>query len=121
MRETCHRCGEELPAGTGESPFCPHCGTPQLTLSIENQSVETGGEPPQRPDGSPSTGTLPPPMPRRIDWRLALRCALAVAAVGSVLKLASLKLDALSPASFLWMISGSLIAVGLYQRRRPAA
>jgi hypothetical protein len=121
MRETCHRCGEELPAGSGESPFCPHCGTPQLTLSIENQSVETGGEPPPAPDGTPSTGTLPPPLPQQVDWQMAIRCAAAVAGIGAVLKLASLQLDVLSPVSFVWMMFASLITLGFYHKQRPAA
>jgi hypothetical protein len=121
MRETCHRCGEDLPAGSGESPFCPHCGTPQLTLSIENQSVETGGDPPPGPDGLPSTGATPPPLPQQVDWKMAIRCAVAVAGIGSVLKLAALAWDVLSPVSFVWMVSAPLITLGLYQKRRPAA
>ena len=40
MREVCHRCGGEVPAGSGESPFCPHCGAPQLYLSVDYQSGE---------------------------------------------------------------------------------
>lgn len=121
MREMCHRCGEDLPEGSRETPFCPHCGTPQLTLSLENQSVETGGEPGPGPDGTPSTGKLPPPLPQQVDWPTAIRCAVAVAAIGSVLKLASLRLDVLAPVSFVWMVSVPLITLGLYQKRRPAA
>ena len=79
MHEFCHRCGGELPAGSGESPFCPHCGTPQLFLALENQSVETGGEP---ADGTASTGTLPPPRPQQVDWKTAIRSAALVAGIG---------------------------------------
>jgi hypothetical protein len=121
MRETCHRCGEELPAGGGETPFCPHCGTPQLTLSLERQSPETGGEEAVILDDSSSTGALPPPLPQQIDWRLAIQCAIVVSAIGSLLRLASLRVEALSPLSFLWMMLGSLLTLLLYQRRRPAA
>jgi hypothetical protein len=121
MRETCHRCGEELPAGSGESPFCPHCGTPQLTLSLENQSVETGGDPAPAADGTPSTGKLPPPLPQQVDWQVAIQCAVVVAAVGSVLALGSVRFDMLSAVSFVWMLSAAMVAMALYQRQRPAA
>jgi hypothetical protein len=32
-----------------------------------------------------------------------------------------MKVDVLSPVSFLWIMSASLITLGLYQKRRPAA
>jgi hypothetical protein len=110
-----------LPTGSGESPFCPHCGTPQLTLSLENQSVETGGDPAPAADGTPSTGTLPPPVPQQVEWQVATQCAVVVAAVGSVLALGSVRFDLLSPVSFVWMMSASMVAMALYQRQRPAA
>jgi hypothetical protein len=121
MQQTCHVCGGELPAGSGESPFCPQCGTPQLRLGLENQSVETGGDPPLAADGTPSTGALPPPPPRQIDWKMAIRYAAMVAAIGSVLSVAAIRVDLLSPVSFVWIMSASLITLGLYQRRLPAA
>jgi hypothetical protein len=113
MPEFCHRCGGELPSGSGESPFCPHCGTPQLFLAMENQSVETGGEPVVGPDGKVSTGTLPPPRPEQVEWKTAIRCAALVAGIGSVLSLAALRVDVLSPVSFLWIMSASLITMAL--------
>jgi hypothetical protein len=121
MQETCHRCGAELPADSGESPFCPHCGTPQLFLAIENQSVETGGEPPIGADGKASTGALPPPLPRQVEWKTAIRCAAAVAGIAAVLSVVAMRVDALSLLSFLWIMSASLITMGFYQKRRPAA
>jgi len=121
MHVFCHKCGEELPSTSGESPFCPHCGSPQLYLSLENQSVETGGEPQTGADGKPTTGTLPPPRPRQVEWKTAIRCAVLVAAVGSALTLVSLRVDVLSPLRFLWILFASLITLGLYQRRRPTA
>jgi hypothetical protein len=121
MHETCHRCGGELPAGNDESPFCPHCGTPQLFLAMENQSVETGGEPAIGADGTPSTGKLPPPLPRQVEWKTAIRCAAAVAGVAALLSLLALRVDMLSPLSFLWIISASLITLAFYRKRRPAA
>jgi hypothetical protein len=121
MQELCHRCGGELPEASGESPFCPQCGTPQLFLALENQSVETGGEPAIGADGAPSTGRMPPPRPQQVDWKTAIRCAVLVAGVGAVLTLAAMRVDALSPFSLMWLMFASLITLGLYQKRRPAA
>jgi hypothetical protein len=121
MQKLCHRCGEELPTGSGESQFCPRCGSPQLFLALENQSVETGGEPAIGLDGAPTTGTLPPPLPMQVEWKTAIRCAALVAGIGSVLSLAAMRVDAISPLSFLWIMSASLITLGLYQKRKPAA
>jgi len=120
MIEHCHRCGGELPKGSGETPFCPHCGAPQLFLALENQSAETGGEP--AGEGAPATtGRTPPPRPQQVDWKTAIRCAVLVAGIGSVLALGALKVDLLSPVSLLWIMSASLITLGLYQKRRPSA
>jgi len=118
MQEYCHRCGGELAARSGESPFCPQCGAPQLFLALENQSVETGGEP---ADGAASTGAVPPPRPHQVEWKTAIRCAAVVAGIGSVLSLVATRVAMLSPLSFLWVMSASLITLGLYQKRRPAA
>jgi hypothetical protein len=117
MQQTCHRCGGDLAEGTGESPFCPHCGSPQLFLALENQSVETGGE----AGGAATTGVAAPPKGRQVEWKTAIRCAAAVAGVGSVLTLAGMKVDALSPVSLLWIMGASMITLGFYQKRRPAA
>jgi len=122
MQETCHRCGGDLPEGSGESPFCPHCGAPQLTLALEQQSVETGGEPVAGADGVvPMMGAAAALRPRTVDWKTAIRCAALVAGIGAALSLIAVRVDALSPVSFLWTLSASLITLGLYQRRRPAA
>jgi hypothetical protein len=117
MQETCHRCGGDLAEGRSESPFCPHCGTPQLFLALENQSAATGGE----AGGAASTGVEAPPPARQVEWKTAIRCAAAVAGVGSVLMLVALRVDVLSPLSLLWIMSASLITLGFYQKRRPAA
>lgn len=121
MEATCHRCGGSLPSGSGESPFCPHCGAPQLYLSLDYQSVETGGEPAPGLPGDPSTGNMPPPRPQQVDWQMAIRCALAVAAVAGLLTVVAIPVPMLTPASLLWVMSGSLITLALYQNRRPAA
>lgn len=115
MQEYCHRCGGEL---AGETAFCPHCGAPQLTLALELQSQEVEGE---GAHGASSTGTVPPPRPRAVDWQIAIRYAAGVAAVGAVLSLAAMKVDVLSLPSLLWLMSASMITLGLYQKRLPAA
>jgi len=113
MHEYCHRCGGELPAGDGVSPFCPHCGSPQLYLQeYEQQTSASDAE---------STGALPPPRPRQVEWKTAIRCALAVAGVSAALSLVAARVGAVSPLSWLWTISGSIIALGFYQRRKPQA
>jgi hypothetical protein len=121
MQEFCHRCGGELPERSGESPFCPHCGAPQLSLSLENQSKETGGEVAGEADAAGPTGAQPVANPRQVEWKTAIRCAAAVAGVGALLSVGAIRVDLLSPVSLLWIMCASLITLGFYQRRRPAA
>lgn len=109
MQELCHRCGAEIVPGDANS-FCPHCGAPQLVL------VEDA---PQRPANT--TGALPPPLPNPIDWETAIRCTLPVAAVAAVLSFIAIRVEMLSPFSSIWILSGSLTTLALYQRRRPLA
>ena len=114
MPEICHRCGGELPDQGGESPFCPHCGAPQLRLSLENQSTaETSA--------AGSTGAVPPPRPRQVDWKAAIRCALLVSVVAAALILGAVRVEVLSSVMLSWVFSASMIALSLYQRQRPAA
>src|SRR5271154_6226523 len=113
MHESCHRCGGALPAGDGLSPFCPHCGAPQIYLLDHEQS--------DRAADADTTGTLPPPRPRKIEWRTAIQCAALVGAIAAVLSLVAERVPVITPLSSLWTISGSIIALGLYQWRRPLA
>ncbi|MBS1820726.1 MAG: zinc ribbon domain-containing protein [Acidobacteria bacterium] len=113
MHEYCHRCGGTLVAGDGGSTFCPHCGAPQLYLpdhTVAGPSDATG-----------STGILPPPRPRKVDWKTAILCAGAVALVGALLSVISSRVPALIAINWLWILCGAAIALGLYQRRRPQA
>lgn len=114
MPEFCHRCGGDLPERSGESPFCPHCGAPQLRLSLENQSAV-------EPAPTGTTGAVPPPRPRQVDWKAAIRCAILVSLVAAALSLGSVRVEALSTLTALWVFSASLIALSLYQRQRPTA
>ena len=68
-----------------------------------------------------STGTLPPPLPNQVDWRLAIRTALLVALVAAVLGVLGDRVPNLFIFSFVWIISASLTTLALYQRRRPLA
>jgi hypothetical protein len=113
MQELCHRCGGELVSGDSTSSFCPHCGAPQIYLS------EAAA--PDAIDASNSTGVLPPPHPQLVEWRTAVLCAGLVALVAAILSILSTKVPALSFLSWLWTVSASVIALGIYQRRKPQA
>ena len=56
-----------------------------------------------------------------VEWKTAIRCALLVAIVAGALSVVAARIPAVSALSSLWIISGSLITVGLYQWRRPLA
>lgn len=116
MQRYCHTCGGELPDARGESPFCPHCGAPQLTLSLDLQTPDADG-----PAGETSPGAPAAQRPEQVDWQMAIRCASAVAAVGGLLCVGALRVPMLTPASALWILCGSMITLGLYQHRRPLA
>jgi hypothetical protein len=95
------------------SPFCPHCGSPQIYLQdYEQQSGEAEAD---------TTGAIPPPRPQQVEWKTAIRCAALVAGVAVGLGLVSQRVQVISLLSLLWTISGSMIALALYQRRRPLA
>jgi hypothetical protein len=113
MQEHCHRCGGELPASDGVSPFCPHCGSPQIYL--QDYEEQTAGS------EADTTGAIPPPRPQQVEWKTAIRCALLVAGVAAALGLIAARVQLVSPLSWLWTISGSIITLALYQRRRPLA
>ena len=113
MHQYCHRCGGELSASVGDSPFCPHCGSPQIYLQ-DYEEQNNGSE-------KSTTGAAPPPSPQQVEWKTAIRCALLVAGVAAVLSVVSAKVQLVSPISWLWTISGSMITLALYQKRRPLA
>ena len=83
--------------------------------------METGGEAAGEAAAAGTTGALPDANPRQVEWKTAIRCAAAVAGVGALLSVGAIRVDLLSPVSFLWIMSASLITLGFYQRRRPAA
>ena len=97
----------------GDSPFCPHCGSPQIYLQ-DYEEQNNGSE-------KSTTGAAPPPSPQQVEWKTAIRCALLVAGVAAALSVVSAKVQLVSPISWLWTISGSMITLALYQKRRPLA
>ncbi|QHN02037.1 zinc ribbon domain-containing protein [Granulicella sp. WH15] len=113
MYELCHRCGEEL-SGLPNSSYCPHCGAPQLYLR-DYMPSDPG------PDSTGAAAPPPPPDPRQIEWQMALRCAAVVAGGGAVLSLLSGPFPLLGLLCWGWIVSGSVIALGLYQKQRPLA
>jgi hypothetical protein len=113
MPEHCHRCGGELPASDGVSPFCPHCGSPQIYLQdYEEQSGAAEAD---------TTGANPPPRPQQVEWKTAIRCASVVAGVAAVLSLVGARVPLVSPLTWLWTLSGSILTLALYQKRQPLA
>ena len=113
MTESCHRCGGDLAADSRAQPYCPHCGAIELHLSSDLPGLSAAA--------ASTTGELPPPRPRVVDWKSALVCALAVAVAGALLSLLSARFPSSSAFTMLFVIFGSIIAVGLYARHRPSA
>lgn len=116
MDNLCHRCSGELTSRDGAASFCPHCGATQLYLL--DHLLEDA---PQRD----TTGAPPPPGKssgaHEVEWQAAIRCAAFVGAVAAFFCVVSLKLDVFGLLGFVWIASGSVIAIGLYHAQRPAA
>jgi hypothetical protein len=112
MQQHCHRCGGELAPGNDITPFCPHCGAPQLYLP-DYEGTTTAS--------SASTETQPTLHPQLIDWKTAIRCAALVTAVAVIFSLVSLGLPYISLLCVFWILSASMTTLALYQRRRPIA
>lgn len=111
MQQECHRCGADLDPG-GSSFCCPQCGAPQLQIAETITAAATGD--------SATTGHAPPPKAPEVEWRSALRSAILVALVGSVLFALASFVPALTIVSLLWILSAASIATGIYQRRHPS-
>ena len=88
-------------------------------LSDYAEPLSTGSDE-SKPHGG-STGMLPPPRPNQIDWKIAIQIASLVAFIAAILGIAGQRLPNLSIFSFVWVVSGSLTTLALYQRRRPLA
>src|SRR5690349_5303522 len=114
----CHQCGREIEEGT---PFCGHCGAPQIRIP----TMEEPATPPM-PPGTPGDAQPPaepviiggsptPAIPVGVDWSNALPAA---GWAGALLAIAWL-IPYLG--YFLWIIGGGVLAVAFYKRRAPHA
>ena len=112
MHRYCHRCGDEVAPGGSEAAFCPHCGAPQLVLLEHDLPEASEGE---------TTGALPPPRPRAVEWKTAMLCAAGVALMAALLSVLAAGFPAVTPLNWLWILSGSMTTLALYQKRRPKA
>ena len=57
-----------------------------------------------------------------MEWKTAIRCAALVAVIAAgVERVWRMRVQGVSLLGWLWTISGSMIALALYQRRRPLA
>ena len=125
--ELCHRCHGVLPqhapavgrSYTGLEPdamlFCPHCSAPQIRMPEHMRPLAV------EPGVVSTTGSLPPPDPRAVDWPVALRAAALVAAAGAGLKVLALAVPQLEIVATPWVAGCSILALGLYMRQRPRA
>ena len=125
--ELCHRCHGVLPqhapvvgrSYTGLEPdamlFCPHCSAPQIRLPEHMRPLAVDLH------AASTTGSLPPPDPRAVDWPVALRSAALVAAVGAALKVLALAVPPLEMVATPWVAGCSFLALVLYMRQCPRA
>ncbi|MGZ4814218.1 MAG: zinc-ribbon domain-containing protein [Terriglobales bacterium] len=109
----CHKCGTMIEEGT---PFCPHCGAPQIRVSIpeSDSPAFTPGTPAEM---QPPAEPVPlAPIPRSspaIPWRKAMRAVLLGAAV--------ILIGSMLPLGVLWNVLviaiGGAIAVAFVRRQ----
>jgi len=105
MEITCTRCRQTVQA---EGCYCPNCGLPQLVYTADSAAGEA----------SPERWTEAVKDASMVDWKPALRAAIALAFPAGLL------CSALSPVGILglfWMAIAAAFAVVLYVRtQRPA-
>ncbi len=105
MELTCSRCHQTVQPG---DCFCPYCGLPQLVYSTDGSG---GPSPPERP-------AEPGPDASAIEWKPALRSALALGIPSGIL---CAELTRLGLIGALFMPVAAAWVVALYIRsRRPA-
>ena len=116
---SCHRCGASLAHAADQDvpQYCPQCGAPQLFFP-EYLRAEEVLKPAAALD---STGKLPPPRPREIDWQPAIVSSLLVAVAGAAFTLFGLRSLLFSYLSFFTLLGGAGIAIAAYVRQRPLA
>jgi hypothetical protein len=130
MYRICHRCHRDLPGapashanGFGGSAasdeehalFCPWCGAPQLVLQ-EHMRAEVAVS-----AASSTTGAIPPPRPRMVEWPVVVSCAMPVAIATGVFAIGGLVAGFAYFLSLLCILGGSGMVLALYRARRPLA
>ena len=117
MDHACHQCGQEIEEGT---PFCRHCGAPQIRVAPDEEPVSAPMPPGTPADAQPpavpvAVGQPPQLSPGGIDWSNALPAALWAGAV--------LAAAWIIPyiGYFLWILAAGVMSVALYRRRAPNA
>jgi hypothetical protein len=101
--------------------FCPHCGAPQILLPEHMRPEPVAVAPALETFSGETTGTAAPPLPRSIDWRVAMPCGALVAVVGAILTAVGIVSAVASLIGFVWVLSGGVIALSIYQKQRPEA
>src|SRR6185503_1779373 len=105
MEPTCDRCHQPV---TTESCYCPSCGLPQLVYSAEPGAIPASSE--RWPEAIRDASS--------IDWKQAMRAALALSVPSGLL---SSGISHLSPLGIFWMGAAAAWAVALYMRKQHPA
>ena len=110
MELTCHRCGGGLP-GESLRGFCPHCGAPQLTISLAIEATQVA-------DGDGAT-LKPERSAGEVRWPLALKLAAMAAVICGGLFVAGSVLPGLTGLGLLFLLTAASLVVGRYRMLAP--
>lgn len=114
MDHLCYKCQTSI---DDSSPFCPHCGAPQIRVATPDEDSPAPNV--ATPYVSPSS--WPPAQhsyePSLIQWNLAAKGALLAGLISAFLS----GLPKMGLGCCLWLLGGGALAVWLYQRRIPGA
>jgi hypothetical protein len=113
VEHACHQCGAAVEDGT---PFCRHCGAPQIrvatALQVSDSTLAEAGREPQAPQPV-RLGAF-----NQIDWRRGYRAAVLAAGVGGLAGILVAVASGVPQAAFLvWMLGSGMVAVVAYRRR----
>jgi hypothetical protein len=100
----CHRCGQMLDS---ESAFCPHCGAPQIRVTVPEAEVIEDASLPVRPVADV----------KGIQWPRAFMAVFLPAVIAS----AALLVPILVYGALLWVGIAGFFSVRMYRRRAQSA
>ena len=100
----CHRCGQTLDS---ESAFCPHCGAPQIRVTVAEPEVADAA-----PLSAPAVADV-----KGIRWPRAFMAVFLPAVIAS----AALLVPGLVYGALLWVAVAGFVSVRLYRRRAQSA